>query len=202
MYPLFETIRYKNGVPENLTLHQHRVDQTLMHLRANTSIVLSNHIELHACKPSIDNRIYKCRLRYNLTGNVHIHFEPYEIRKISTISVKDIGENQYPYKYSDRSWIKDILATSGTDEVILTQNGNIKDASYANLVFFDGTKWITPSQPLLMGTRRAALLKAGIINEAPLRIKDLNNFTDLKLINAMISWDESPVITLKVVNLD
>jgi len=197
MYPLFESIRYKNGILENLSLHQQRLDYTLMYLRANISIELSDHIILHADKPSMDNNVYKCRFRYDLIGNVNILFEPYTIRNIHTVSIQDIGSNVYPFKYSDRVWLKEILTKAGTDEVILTKNGDIKDASYANLVFFDGTNWITPNQPLLMGTRRAALLKAGIIIEAPIHIKDLNNFVDLKLINAMMLWEESPIIKLE-----
>lgn len=199
MYPLFESIRYKNGVSENLELHQKRVDNTLMHLSANTSIVLSDHISLHADKPSMDNKVYKCRFRYDLTGNVSVHFEPYIIRKILTASIQDIGSNIYPFKYSDRGWINEIVINAGTDEVILTQNEYIKDASYANLAFFDGVKWVTPNQPLLMGTRRAALLKAGIIIEAPIEIKDLNKFVDFKLINAMMLWEESPCFKLEVI---
>lgn len=199
MYPLFESIRYKNGVPENLELHQKRVDNTLMHLRANTSIVLSDHISLHADIPGMDNKVYKCRFRYDLTGNVSVHFEPYRIKNILTASIRDIGSNIYPFKYSDRDWINEIVINAGTDEVILTQNEFIKDASYANLVFFDGVKWITPNQPLLMGTRRAALLKAGIINEAPIEIKDLNKFVDFKLINAMMLWEESPSLKLEII---
>jgi 4-amino-4-deoxychorismate lyase len=199
MYPLFESIRYKNGVPENLEFHQKRVDNTLMHLRANTSIVLSDHISLHADIPSMDNKVYKCRFRYDLTGNVSVHFEPYIIRNILTASMQDIGSNIYPFKYTDRGWINKIVITAGTDEVILTQNEYIKDASYANLAFFDGVKWITPNQPLLMGTRRAALLKAGIIIEAPIEIKDLNKFVDFKLINAMMLWEESPSFKMEVI---
>lgn len=199
MYPLFETIRYKNATPENLDLHQQRVDYTLLQLNAKESISLSDHISLHADKPGLDNKAYKCRLQYDLTGNVSIHFESYTIKKMNTISIQDIGSNAYPFKYSDRIWINEIVANSGTDEVILTQNGYIKDASYANLVFFDGVKWITPNQPLLMGTRRSALLKAGIIFETTIQIKDLNNFVDFKLINAMMLWEESPSFKLEVI---
>ena len=197
MYLLFETIRYKNGIPENLELHQQRVDDTLMQLGANTSIVLSDQINKHDNKPSLDNKVYKCRLRYDLTGKVNIHFEPYTLRNIQTFSIQDIGSNTYPFKYSDRTWLKEIVTKAGTDEVILTQNGYIKDASYANLVFFDGTKWITPIQPLLRGTRRAAFLKADIIIEASIQIKDLKNFVEFKLINAMMLWEESPNLKLE-----
>jgi 4-amino-4-deoxychorismate lyase len=199
MYPLFESIRFKNGVAENLAFHQQRLDYTLIQLRANASIVLSDHINSHTDKPSMDNKIYKCRIRYDLTGNVNLHYEPYTIRNIQTISIQDMGSNAYPFKYADRAWLKEIVTNAGTDDVILTQNGYIKDASYANLVFFDGTKWITPSQPLLMGTRRAALLKAGIIMEASIQIKDLTNFADFKLINAMMLWEESPSFKLEVI---
>lgn len=196
MYPLFETIRYKNRVAENLTLHQERVNYTLKKLGVATSIVLADHIQINANKNELDNKVMKCRFQYDLLGNVNIQFEPYTIKKIDTIAIQDIGVNQYPYKYSDRNWIKDILTIAGTDEVILTQNGYIKDASYANLVFFDGLNWLTPSAPLLMGTRRAALLNAKIIKESPIKIKDITEFKRLKFINAMMLWEESPMIEL------
>ena len=166
MYPLFETIRYKNGVAENLSLHQQRVDYTLMQLGANTNIVLSDHIKLQHVKPNLDDKVYKCRLRYNLIGHVGIAFEPYEIKNIQTISIQDMGDHVYPFKYADRTWINKILANAGTDEVILSHKGFIKDASYANLVFFDGAKWVTPEQPLFMGTKRAGLLQKGIITDS------------------------------------
>ena len=196
MYPLFETIRYKNGVAENLSLHQQRVDYTLMQLGASTSLVLADQIAMIANKPNSDDKVYKCRLQYNLIGEVDIAFEPYEIKNIQTISIQDMGDHVYPFKYADRTWIKEILANAGTDEVILSQRGFIKDASYANLVFFDGAKWVTPDKPLFMGTKRAALLQKGVITEAPIKIKDLKRFTFFKLINAMMLWEESPNIAM------
>jgi 4-amino-4-deoxychorismate lyase len=197
MYPLFETIRYKNGVAENLSLHQQRVDYTLMQLGAITNIVLADHVTMQGNKPNLDDKVYKCRLQYNLIGEVHIAFEPYEIKNIQTISIQDMGDHDYPFKYVDRTWIKQILANAGTDEVILSQKGFIKDASYANLVFFDGAKWVTPAKPLFMGTRRVGLLQKGIITEAPIEIKDLKRFTFFKLINAMMLWEESSIIPIE-----
>jgi 4-amino-4-deoxychorismate lyase len=199
MYPLFETIRYKNGIAENLALHQQRVDHTLVKLNASAPILLSERIASHLLKPNLDDKLYKCRVRYDLFGNVNIHFEHYAVKNIQSISLQDIGNNQYPYKFSDRNWINELVANAGTDEVIMTQNGSIKDASYANLVFFDGKNWVTPSQPLLMGTRRAALINAGTIIESPIHVKDLSNFGVLKLINAMMLWDECPAIQLDMI---
>lgn len=197
MYPLFETIRYYNGILENIEFHQERVNNTLTHLKASTFINLYEHFNLYTNKPALDNKTYKCRIQYDLNGNIHIQFEQYAIRNISTFSIKDIEDNTYPYKYSERNWLTEIVSNSGTDEVILAQNGYIKDASYANLVFFNGTNWITPSIPLLMGTRRAALIKEGTIMEAPIQITDLDNFVEFKLINAMMLWEESPIFTIE-----
>ena len=197
MYPFFETIRYKNGIPENLTLHQQRVDYTLKHFRANTSIVLSDHIHSTTIKPSIDQQVYKCRFKYDLNGQIDIHFEPYYIKNIQTISIHDIGDHEYPFKYTERTWLNNIVAKAKTDEVILAHNGFIKDASYANLAFFDGKNWVTPSHPLLMGTRRASLLNTQLITESPIHVKDLEKFIFLKCINAMMLWEESPILKLE-----
>ncbi|MEN9697784.1 MAG: hypothetical protein RLZ56_1205 [Bacteroidota bacterium] len=196
MFPLFETIRYKNGVAENLALHQQRVDRSLLDLGGVKSLQLADWIQEPTPLPHHDNGIYKCRVQYNLTGTASVSFEPYFIRKIKTISVQEIGHFNYAYKFTNRDWINTILLKSGTDDVIFTQNGWVKDASYANLVFYDGTNWVTPSQPLLQGTRRVALLESGIITEAPIQIDDLKKFHSVKLINAMMLWEESPLIAL------
>jgi 4-amino-4-deoxychorismate lyase len=196
MLPLFESIRYKNGVAEHLNLHQQRVDRAILDLGGTTAFNLADCLNAHIKLPNNDNQIYKCKIQYNLAGNFHINFEPYLVRKINTISVHDIGDNDYVHKYSNREWINNILLKSGNDDVIFTKNGIVKDASYANLVFFDGQNWITPSQPLLLGTRRASLIAAGIIKEALIQIKDLPKYNTVKLINAMMLWEESPTILL------
>jgi 4-amino-4-deoxychorismate lyase len=197
MFPFFETIRYTNGIPENLTLHQQRVDYTLKHFSAKTSIDLANHIQSMTSKPIMDNKVYKCRFKYDVDGHIDISFEPYSIKTIQTISIHDIGSYQYPFKYTERTWLNNIARTAGTDEVILTHKGFIKDASYANLAFFDGKTWMTPSQPLLMGTRRASLINAKTIIESPIQVKELEKFSFVKCINAMMLWEESPMIKIE-----
>jgi 4-amino-4-deoxychorismate lyase len=197
MFPFFESIRYRNGVPENLIQHQQRVNNTFNQFGANINIDLSEHIHSFDKKPALDNHLYKCRFQYDLTGKVNIEFEAYTIRKINSISFFDIGTLQYPFKFSDRGWIKEAILSAGTDEIIMTQNEFIKDASYANVVFFDGKNWITPLAPLLKGTRRASLLNDKIIMEAPLQIKDIKHFESFKLINAMMLWEESPLFGIE-----
>ena len=134
-----------------------------------------------------------CDVISQLRSNVNI----FSIKSIQTISIHDIGSYQYPFKYTERTWLNNIVRTAGTDEVILTHKGFIKDASYANLVFFDGKTWITPSQPLLMGTRRASLINAKTIIESPIQVKELEKFSFVKCINAMMLWEESPKIKIE-----
>lgn len=196
MYPFFETIRFKNGIAENLSLHQQRVDNTIMQLGGTVSIQLASIISSQSNKPAIDNNVYKCRVKYNLEGEAQVEFEPYTIRSIRNLSIQDIGAHTYPYKYTNREWLTSLLIASHADELILTQNGFVKDATYANLVFFNGEQWITPSSPLLYGTRRAQLLEDEIIIAQPIHINELQQFKAVKLINAMMLWEESPLIEI------
>jgi 4-amino-4-deoxychorismate lyase len=142
------------------------------------------------------NQVYKCRVKYNLASDFNIAFEPYTIRSIKNCLLTEIGDNKYDYKYTDRDWLNEALLVAGTDEIIFTSAGYIKDASYANLAFFDGRDWFTPKNPLLLGTRRAALIEKGIINEIDIRIADLYKYKSIKLINAMMLWEESPTLNL------
>jgi 4-amino-4-deoxychorismate lyase len=105
---------------------------------------------------------------------------------------------EYDVKYTNRTWINDALHNATTDEVIFIKNKLIKDASYANVVLFDGVTWYTPRQPLLAGTKRALLIQENIIQERDIYIDQFNNYSRLKFINAMMLWEESPYIDLKV----
>jgi 4-amino-4-deoxychorismate lyase len=191
MYQFFETIRYKNGVLENLPFHQHRVNRTLVNY---------NKFDLSIIQPPIGllpEQVYKCRVKYNLAADFEVTFEPYKIKLIKNCLLAEIGDNKYDYKYTNRNWLNEALQLAGTDEIIFTSEGVIKDASYANLAFFNGSNWFTPKCPLLLGTRRAALIEEGIINEMEIRLQDLHQYKSMKLINAMMLWEESAILSFK-----
>jgi 4-amino-4-deoxychorismate lyase len=107
----------------------------------------------------------------------------------------EIGDHVYDYKYTDRGWLNEALQVAATDEIIFTSAGIIKDASYANLAFYNGSNWFTPKSPLLIGTRRAALIEEGLINETEIRVQDLHQYKSVKLINAMMLWEESATLS-------
>ncbi len=199
MYPFFETIRYCNGVLENLHYHQQRVERTFLALGNDKVMQLSMipwQESLTYPGAHIDGIVYKCKIKYNLNRENFIEFTHYSIRQICSIEIVEVINKQYNHKFTNRDWINYLYSNANADEIIMVENGMVKDASYANLCFYDGENWFTPINPLLLGTRRADLLKRGIIVEKEIHINDLKMFTAVKFINAMMLWEESIVLLL------
>ena len=193
MYPFFETIRYKNGILENVSYHQTRINRTLRALGGNAAIYLD--------KIQIEGKfekdiLYKIKCFYNLEGAFHIEKEVYHKKTIQTVSIHLAAQEEYQFKYTNRTWLNDALKKSGTDEIIIVQNNIVKDGNYANLVFFNWTEWHTPLHPLLLGTQRARLIDQKKIIEKNITLRDLANYKTLKYINAMMLWEESPEIEI------
>lgn len=193
MYPLFETIRYVNGVLENLPYHQARINRTVSALGGN-SIVQLDKIKID--RGFEKNIVYKIRCSYNLQGAYKIEKEIYYKKTINTVSVYEAGLEVYPYKLTDRSWLNLALKNAGTDEIIIAKQNIIKDGNYANLVFYNGSEWHTPLHPLLLGTHRARLIEENKIIEKDILLSELTNYTKVKFINAMMLWEESPEMTI------
>lgn len=74
--------------------------------------------------------------------------------------------------------------------MLIVKNGLVTDTSFCNVLFFNGKHWLTPEQPLLRGTRRAALLDQEQIRTAVIGVEDLHYFTKVRLINAMIRFED------------
>jgi 4-amino-4-deoxychorismate lyase len=193
MYPFFETIRYVNGILENLSYHQARINRTISTLGGKTAIHLDKIQLVHDFEKDI---VYKIKCLYNLEGAYHIEKEIYHKKIIQTVSIHQAALEEYQYKYTNRTWLNDALKNAGTDEIIIVQNNMVKDGNYANLVFFNGTEWHTPLHPLLLGTHRARLIDENKIIEKNITLSDLANYTSLKYINAMMLWEESPEIEI------
>jgi 4-amino-4-deoxychorismate lyase len=193
MYPFFETIRYVNGILENLSYHQARINRTVSALGGERSIHLDKIQLVHDSEKDI---VYKIKCLYNLEGAYHIEKAVYHKKTIQTVSIHQAALEEYQYKYTNRNWLNEALKNAGTDEMIILQNNMIKDGNYANLVFFNGSEWHTPLHPLLLGTHRARLIDENKIIEKDITISDLSSYTKLKFINAMMLWEESPEIEI------
>jgi len=105
---------------------------------------------------------------------------------------------KYPYKFVNRKIFEEIEKDLELDEIgIITQNGYLTDATYANIVLFDGTNYYTPDNCLLNGTKRAKLLNEKKICSTQIHIRDLNKYKYLQIINAMIDLEDNLKINLQ-----
>ena len=179
-----------------LAEHQNRVNASLSYSGARPTFSLQEELIV---PESASDGIYKCRVIYDSQGILHVEYHPYEIKTMDSFTLVDIGDYAYPFKYEDRTYINDLIRVIRTDDMIMYKKDRITDASYANLAFFDGLSWFTPRYPLLYGTRRSLLLKMNVLSERDIRIRDLKDFSRFKCINAMMTWDESPVYTLEAI---
>lgn len=197
MYQFFESIQLNEGLVYNLIQHQERVNKTF-----NAFGMPENTIELAEIIKTISlpqNGLYKLRVSYELEGDFHYEFQPYRYKNILNFALVDIEGQKYDFKFEKRDWINEALKQSRKDEVIMHAAGFIKDSSYANIVFFDGSLWYTPADPLLEGTQRAKLLEAGIIQARTIHIDELDRFRSFKLINAMLDWDKATAYSIAAI---
>jgi 4-amino-4-deoxychorismate lyase len=140
--------------------------------------------------------VYKVRVLYGSSVE-KIEIEPYSFRIIKSLKVVRHESIDYHLKYTDRQILQQLFAQRGNcDDIIIVKNGFVTDSFAANLLFFDGKKWFTPTTPLLKGTKRQLLLDQGIISEREIREEDIRSYQKVGLINAMIDFNEMQVINI------
>ena len=181
MYPLVESIKAENGQFFLLDYHQERLERTF-----HAVFQCSCPWQLKDMLPEPPSKgLFKTRFLYNdLAYTVEVL--PYTSREIKSLKLVDIGEYTYAHKWTNRSQIDAAFAQRGNcDDILMVKNGLLTDASYANIVLFDGTDWFTPDIPLFKGVQRAFLLEQKTIQTASISSNDLKNFKAFQLINAM-----------------
>lgn len=187
---LLETIRFEKGEFSNLPFHQNRMNnsQKMLFDRID-EIDLVSTLKPHTADLP-DNQLFKCRIVYDAEIR-KIEFIPYKFPNISSLKLVNCDEIEYGHKYLDRGQINELSAQKGkADDIIIVKNGLITDSSFANLLFCNGEQWITPAFPLLKGTQRAMLLEQERIITADIRPSDLRHFKKVRLINAMLRFED------------
>jgi 4-amino-4-deoxychorismate lyase len=178
----FESIRLEHGVFQNLRHHSERMNRTrraFFH-SADDLDLGSALVAPEGC----EGGCVKCRVEYGRAIE-RIEFLPYTIQTIRTLQLVRADDVSYSFKFVDRSCFEKLKRQSDADEILILKNGLITDTSFSNVVFFDGQRWITPSTPLLEGTKRRELLEKGIALERAIRPSDLKGFSAVRCINAM-----------------
>ena len=185
-----ETIKIKDGKVMGLPYHQERMERTIHHFFPQvTEETMPSLAGLLA--PKDDMAFYKARVVYGAKGVESIEYAPYSMREIRSLQVVACDDIDYTYKSCDRTALNNLVARKGNyDEIIIVKNGLVTDTSFTNIAIFDGKSWLTPKHPLLKGTKRAALLEQGMIQEADITMADLKAAEKVCLFNAMIEFGE------------
>ncbi len=192
---LFETIRLQDGILQNMDYHNIRLNHSRKSLyKSPDEIDLNQVIEIPStCKQGL----YKCRITYSKEVK-SIDFEPYQPHVIKSLRLIEDNSVLYDYKYTNRESLNKLRTQREQfDEILIVKNGYISDTSFSNIIFFDGTKWFTPSTPLLHGTMRSFLLENNLISEMVIKVTDLKQFLKARLINAMIPFESGKDIMIE-----
>jgi 4-amino-4-deoxychorismate lyase len=184
MFPLFETIRIVDGRPVHLEYHHARMNRSRRLLYGREDALDLNGV----IQPPAPRGIFRCRVIYG-ADIASVECVPYQKRIVRSLALVTADEIDYSHKYLDRSALDALKRNVTADDILLVQRGRVTDTSYANIVFTDGRRFVTPSTPLLPGTARARLLAERVIVEEEIRPADLHRFLGASLINAMIDLD-------------
>jgi len=174
MFPLFETIAIENGKIKNIALHQARYERSLITYYGKSAVTFFNLLDLIQVPKKLHNKLVRCRIDYNAhqTKILYVEYTPKTHRVFKPIVCNEID---YSLKYADRELINTLFA----------QEGFVTDCSIGNLAFRNGTQWFTPNTPLLKGTQREYLLQSGQLQEIEIRQEQLEQFDEIRVINAL-----------------
>ena len=199
MCQFIETMCVEQGKIINLDYHLERIKNTRKHFWNTEKTVPIN--QLLALAATQDSKA-KLRFTYDKENIYDLSRTPYNTRKIERLKLLESNDIEYRYKSVDRSVINLLKAeTEPTEEIVIVKQNRLTDTSYTNIALFDGSQWITPSTPLLKGTRRAQLLDAGRLIEREVLATDLKSFQSISLINAMMDLEELVLPISSIENL-
>jgi 4-amino-4-deoxychorismate lyase len=179
-----------------IDFHQARVNRSL-----NSFYGSHTRFDLQTCidvPEPFRTGVVKCRIVYE-KNVVDIHYGKYSEKRPKCIKLVE-SDVRYAFKLADRRVFQELLESNpGYDDVILTRNGLITDSTYCNLLFRKQGAWYTPEEPLLEGTRRASLLKSGLISTAKIHRNDLGQYDALMLVNAMLEFKAERALPMSII---
>jgi len=181
---LIETLKALDGTLFHLEYHQSRFERSLKKLGAETVPSLGDVLD------PPDDGLIRCRVLYDEKQIIQVTYHPYIPRPITALQAVVDNTVTYALKSADRHLDRLFLQRGAADDILIIKNGLVTDTTIANIAFFDGEKWATPSSPLLMGTTRQRLLDEHKIIEQEIRVEDMSNFGKVALMNAMLGFYE------------
>ena len=200
MSQFIESIKIENGKLFLLDLHQKRVNETFAHFTKKSPLDLFSILENTVPK---ENGLFKMRIVYDLEGNFTSQLIPYTFKEIQNFKLVENNTIDYSLKFEAREVFTEMKITSNTDEIIIVKNNSITDSSYSNLIFLKDRQWFTPHTYLLNGVQRKHLLNSKMIEEMEISLKNIQEFSHFKIINAMNDIQNNTLHSIeKIINLN
>lgn len=187
MCRLLESIRCERGKLQNLRYHQARMNASVRKLFS-----IENRLRLDGIgiPPDCREGLFKCRVEY-AESLLSVDFQPYRVREIRSLRLVTDDAIDYAHKFADRAALQRLLEARGEcDDILVVRHGRVTDTSFSNVAFSDGERWFTPARPLLCGTQREKLLAEGVVSAADIRAVELGRFEKVRIINAMIRFED------------
>ena len=179
MPDLLETIKCLDGKCLHLDYHLKRLNTSRRELGFHKPL------ELSLEPPKIG--LYRCRIIYE-EDIKKITYLAYTMKLPTSFKLLH-SDIVYGLKYENREVLNKLfIQKEEADDIIIVKEGLITDTSIANLCFYDGEKWLTPTKPLLYGTTRQRLLDEKKIHAADISYTDIHKFSKIALMNAMIDF--------------
>ncbi len=197
MSRFIETIKLLDGHFYLLEYHQKRVEQSIAHFSKKTSAF---DLKSYLAEQDVPAQgLYKCRIIYE-EHIISVEFLPYSIKPINSLKIVHSDSIQYPFKFEQRDLLTRLYNKRGDcDDIIIVKQNQVTDASYANLVFFNGKEWFTPTSYLLNGIIRQYLLDQEIIRSTEISLEDIPKFEKVRLINSMLRFEGAEIPVSQIV---
>jgi para-aminobenzoate synthetase/4-amino-4-deoxychorismate lyase len=82
------------------------------------------------------------------------------------------------------------------DVVLVNSDGHVTETTSANIAIRSNARWVTPplTDGLLPGCERAALLAEGTLEEASVRIEDLEGADSVAVLNSVRGWWDAVLV--------
>ncbi len=194
MLQLIETICFENGIFQRIPLHEERLNRSRNHFLGKVEPIFL--APLLKIPESLNTNKVRCRITF--TKEIEsIEYELYNKRAITSLQLVFDDAIDYSYKYKQRDSLNALLSLRGNaDEILVVKSGLITDTSFTNVVFLKEGVWYTPATPLLPGTRREHYLRINQIFPADIQPDDLYKYEEARLINAMLSLEDSATIPI------
>ncbi len=188
MCQFIETIKVVDGEVKNIKEHIDRVNYTRSQNWEKYNKIIDNDII-----KLINKKEGTIKLRFTY-DNINI-YQPtctqYRLKQVKHIKLITDNTIEYAFKSIDRESLNKLkLRVKQDEEVLIVKCNRLTDTSYTNIALYDGIKWVTPSIPLLNGTKRRQLIKQRKLIEVDLTPKDIGKYKAISLINAMIELEE------------